>query len=259
MDRRLAHVTSSELRPHLVLVCVGIYAFGILLSEPLWRRTITGLPAPVWAPAAPTHTPPTHTRSRHPRWSSSGIPRTSSPSFPQRGVPSRGLVPKDTPPFHCAPGSLHATARKNNRVYESYSEFIFKRPQTNHVFHCDVSSPRHDYSWKRKAHVHRYSSCDGFMKVVGLILCLPPSAAASLISADQSFCVPQTSHCLLLHPGPRCWKEPTFDMQIHNNGAHPSENSRVKSWNPGAELSLSQQKRHVRDSEELDGGDNWGL
>lgn len=119
MDRRLAHVTSFEPRPHLVLVCVGIYAFGILIYEPLWRRTITGLPAPVWVPAAPTHTPPTHTRSRHPRWSSSGIPRTSSPSFPQRGVPS-----PDTPPCHHAPGSLHATARKKttgfmNRIRSS--------------------------------------------------------------------------------------------------------------------------------------------
>lgn len=82
------------------------------------RRTLSFPPARAWLPAAPTRTPPAHTRSRHPRWSSSGSPATTSPSFPQRATPSPSPVVPD------APGSLRTSSadRGGKRILESHSQ-----------------------------------------------------------------------------------------------------------------------------------------
>lgn len=86
-------------------------------------------PAQAWLPVAPTHTPPTHTRSHHPRWSSSGSQPTSSPSFRRHGAPSPGREERDAPLFHRAPGSSRAGAADKkggfrNHIYRTCLSFF---------------------------------------------------------------------------------------------------------------------------------------
>lgn len=76
------------------------------------------LPAPAWAPAAPRRTPPVHIRSRHRRWSSSGIPRWPFPSSPQHGLPCPGLEVRAALLCLCAPGSLLLAAASRWRQME---------------------------------------------------------------------------------------------------------------------------------------------
>lgn len=80
------------------------------------------LPVQAWVLVAPTHTLPTHIRSHHLRWSSSGSPRISSPSSPQCEFPSRGLGVKDAPLSHRAPGSSHTGAASKQRRIRSHKE-----------------------------------------------------------------------------------------------------------------------------------------
>lgn len=92
------------------------------IHPPVWiktfctENTLSCPPARAWLPAAPMRTPPAHTQNRHPRWSSSGSPATTSPSFPQRATPSPSPVVSD------APGSLHTSSadRGGKRILESH-------------------------------------------------------------------------------------------------------------------------------------------
>lgn len=93
--------------------------------EGFWPVLRVLLPARAWLLAAPMHTPPARTQSHHPRWSSSGSPATSCPSFPQRVAPCLGPVVSGAPPFRCAPGSLHTSSadnREEERILESYRQ-----------------------------------------------------------------------------------------------------------------------------------------
>lgn len=91
---------------------------NVLHGKPEWKdfHTLSCPPARAWLPAAPMRTPPAHTQNRHPRWSSSGSPATTSPSFPQRATPSPSPVVSD------APGSLHTSSadRGGKRILESH-------------------------------------------------------------------------------------------------------------------------------------------